>query len=512
MKLNRFLLWFIIFVTAGATLLSFPTVPVKFQIGDFKFDRTIKGPNFQDLFGNNVQKNVDIKLGLDLQGGTFVSLKADMSDVAEADKTAKLEATRKVIENRVNQFGLSEANIYGSINGSEYKINVELPGSGKDIDNEIKILQETAKLEFYTQKANPEDLSSIPQEQITTAIVLQAQWDKSNVTGADLKTANAQALSSQSSSTITKANQQEVALVFTTDGANKFNELASTNRGKPIAIVLDGNIISSPRVADDFGLTSGASNTVVINGLSLTEADNLAIQLRGGALPTPVELIEQKTIEATLGKDALNKSIIAGLIGIFLVICFMIFLYKVEGLIASVALVIYTLITLSLYKLIPITLTLPGIAGFILSVGIAVDANVLIFERMNEEVRKGKTKTQALKLGFERAWTSIRDSNLSTLITCTILYFFGAVVVKSFAINLAIGVLISLFTAVSVTRQLLLVTVLKKENQVISVKTEPKEKKVKTKFKFSNLFKFLKKGKSKDVKKTKTNLWNFKRK
>lgn len=488
MKLNRFLLWLIIFVTAGATLLSFPSVPVKFQIGNFVFDRVIRGPNFEDLFSKNFTKAVDIKLGLDLQGGTFLSLKADMSNVDDADKVSKLEATRKVIENRVNQFGLSETNIYGSVSGSEYKINVELPGSGKDVDNEIKILQQTAKLEFYTQKANPTDLSNTSQSQLTTAIVLALQWDKSNVTGADLKTANAQSLTSQNTGVVTGKDQQEVALVFTPDGANKFNELAIANRGKPIAIVLDGNIISSPKVAADFGLTSGASNTVVINGLTTEEANNLAIQLRGGALPTPVELIEQKTIEATLGKDALNKSIVAGLVGILLVICFMIFLYRVEGLIASIALIIYTLITLSLYKLIPITLTLPGIAGFILSVGIAVDANVLIFERMNEEIRRGKSKTQALKLGFERAWTSIRDSNLSTLITCTILYFFGAVVVKSFAINLAIGVLISLFTAVSVTRQLLLVTVLKGENTVRKVVTKKKEVI------------------------TKSKLWNFKRK
>ncbi len=246
-------------------------------------------------------------------------------------------------------------------------------------------------------------------------------------------------------------------MVFSEEGFKKFDDVAKASRGKRIAIFLDQSLISNPTISETWGLTGGGSNTVTINGLNTLEAENLAIQLRGGALPVPVELAEQRIIEATLGKDALLKSIQAGLVGIFLIITFMIFLYRKEGVIASIALIIYTLITLSIYKIAPITLTLPGIAGFILSIGIAVDANILIFERMNEEIKKGYSKQKALKLGFERAWTSIRDSNISTMITCFILFMAGTTVVKSFAANLFLGVVISLFTAVTVTRQLLIV-------------------------------------------------------
>jgi len=448
MKLNRVLLWFIILLVGLTTLISFPSLPVKFSIGDKTYDRIIKGP---DLFG----KKMDIKLGLDLQGGSFISLRADMTGVPENEKGQRIEAARKVMENRVNQFGISEAYVYSSISGNDYKINIELPGAGADTENQISVLKQTAKLEFFRQKEPqpeiPENFDSLPVE-----VQLNYLYDKLNISGADLKSASVTAPTSGGSTPIT-GDSKEVAMVFSEEGFKKFDDMARASRGKRIAIALDNNIISAPTISESWGLTGGVSSTVTINGLTSQEAENLAIQLRGGALPVPVELAEQKVIEATLGKDALLKSIQAGLVGIFLIMTFMIFLYRKEGIIASIALVIYTLISLSLYKLLPIPLTLPGIAGFILSIGIAVDANILIFERMNEEIKKGYSKQKALKLGFDRAWTSIRDSNISTLITCFILYMVGATVVKGFAFNLALGVLISLFTAVSVTRQLLIV-------------------------------------------------------
>lgn len=448
MKLNRVLLWFIILLVGLTTLISFPSLPVKFNIGDKVYDRIIKGP---DLFG----RKFDIKLGLDLQGGSFISLRADMTGVPESEKGQRIEAVRRVIENRVNQFGVNESDVKSSVSGNDYKINIELPGSDADTENQISLLKQTAKLEFFKEK---EPQPPIPDQFDTLPVETQLNYlyDKLNITGADLKSASVTAPTSGGSTPIT-SDSKEVAMVFSEEGFKKFDDMARASRGKRIAIALDNSIISAPVISETWGLTGGGSNTVTINGLTTKEAENLAIQLRGGALPVPVELAEQRIIEATLGKDALLKSIQAGLVGIFLIITFMIFLYRKEGIIASIALVIYTLITLSIYKLVPITLSLPGIAGFILSIGIAVDANILIFERMNEEIKKGYSKQKALKLGFDRAWTSIRDSNISTMITCFILFMAGTTVVKSFAANLFLGVVISLFTAVSVTRQLLIV-------------------------------------------------------
>ncbi len=448
MKLNRVLLWFIILLVGLTTLISFPSLPVKFTIGDKVYDRIIKGP---DLFG----RKMDVKLGLDLQGGSFISLRADMTGVPENEKGQRIEAVRRVIENRVNQFGVNESDVKSSISGNDYKINIELPGSDADTENQISLLKQTAKLEFFREK---EPQPPIPDQFDTLPVDAQLNYlyDKLDISGADLKSASVTAPTSGGSTPIT-GDSKEVAMVFSEAGFKKFDDMARASRGKRIAIALDNNIISAPTISESWGLTGGVSSTVTINGLTTLEAENLAIQLRGGALPVPVELAEQRIIEATLGKDALLKSIQAGLVGIFLIISFMIFLYRKEGVIASIALVIYTLVTLAIYKLIPITLSLSGIAGFILSIGIAVDANILIFERMNEEIKKGYSKQKALKLGFERAWTSIRDSNISTMITCFILFMAGTTVVKSFAANLFLGVVISLFTAVTVTRQLLIV-------------------------------------------------------
>lgn len=451
MKSIRPLFWFVLILFLFALLIDWPTVPVKFTIGSYTYDKVLKGPNLNELTNGKVNKTFDVRLGLDLKGGTYISLRGDMSNVVEGERKDKIEATKEVIKNRIDQFGTSESNIYTSVVGDEYRIVVELPGTGSDVEQQIDTIKQVAKLEFWERKSEAE-IAAIQTETVDFTNYLPLYYNPTDVTGADLKDAKAR----QDQNT---GKGYEVVLEFTDQGAEKFNAVAIRNRGKDVAIVLDGQIISDPIVQEDFGLQSGTSKFVTItggaNGFEEATAENLAIQLRGGALPIPVEVIQQRTIEPTLGKDSLSKSLIAGVVGIILIMLFMIFLYRGAGLIADIALILYMIFTLALFKAIPITLTLAGIAGFILSIGMAVDANVLIFERMLEELRKGKSKAHAIKLGFERAWTSIRDSNFSTLITCAILYMFGSGIVRGFAITLAVGVLVSLFTAVTITRMLL---------------------------------------------------------
>jgi preprotein translocase subunit SecD len=255
--------------------------------------------------------------------------------------------------------------------------------------------------------------------------------------------------------TYDQANRPQVSFTLKGDAANKLADFTAANINKYMPIVLDKEVISSPVIQ---GAITGGSG--VINGMTLAEARKLATQLKYGALPVSLRLLESRKISATLGQEAIDRSIVAGIIGLGLVALFMIVYYRLPGTLASVALIIYSLITFAVFKLVPVTLTLAGIAGFILSIGMAVDANVLIFARLKEELRSGKTLGAAVEAGFDHAWPSIRDSNVSTLITCAILFWFGltfggASVIQGFALTLAIGVLVSLFSAITVTRTFL---------------------------------------------------------
>jgi preprotein translocase subunit SecD len=246
-----------------------------------------------------------------------------------------------------------------------------------------------------------------------------------------------------------------VSFELTSDGAKLFGDYTSQHVSDYLAIVLDKQVISVPQIQT--AITTGSGS--ITGSFTADEANSLAVQLRYGALPIPLRVVESQTVGPTLGQDSLRKSTTAGIIGLLVVISFMALYYRLPGVVADLALLVYAVITFALFELIPVTLTLPGIAGFVLSIGVAVDANVLIFERMKEELRGGRTLTQAIDMGFSRAWPSIRDSNLSTLITCAILYWFGsafgASIVKGFALTLAIGVGVSLFTAITVTRTFL---------------------------------------------------------
>jgi preprotein translocase subunit SecD len=373
------------------------------------------------------------KLGLDLQGGTQLTLQADMTNVPDDQKATAMQGVINVIQRRVNAYGVAEAEIQTL--GSD-RVIVQLPGV-KDIEEAKKLIGQTAKLEFKEQDATGQFVPSTGTLNGQTVAL----------TGAYLVPGHQQVTFAS------RAGLPDVAFEFNSDGAQLFQEITSRLVGKPLGIYLDGEQVSAPTVQ------AVLSSSGVITGLSLDQARLLALQLNAGALPVPVSIQGETTVDATLGADSVHKSIVAGELALLVVVVFMLLYYRLPGLAASGALIIYALITLAIFKLIPVTLTLAGIAGFILSLGMAVDANILIFERMKEELRSGKTIAAAIRSGEDRAWPSIRDSNTSTLITCGVLYFFGqqfgATIIMGFALVLAIGVMASLFSAIVVTRAFL---------------------------------------------------------
>lgn len=395
-----------------------------------------------DLGPIQIKKKLDYKLGLDLQGGTKLTYNVDMSKIGSAERTDAFQSARNIIEKRINFFGVSEPTIQTLKLGDEYRIIVELPGLS-DIDQALDVIGRTAQLTFWEESTTPsasESALPIGMNQIFASGAAQTK-----LTGKDLK--SAKVVFDQRTGT------PQVQLNFTSEGTQLFGTITKNNVGKPVVIALDNQVIEAPRVNEPI-LTGSA---VISGSFTPDLAKNLAIQLNAGALPAPLHIIAQTSVGPSLGIDSLKKSLFAGLIGFISVMLFMIYLYRKEGALASIALLVYTIITLFVFKLIPVTLTLAGIAGFILSIGMAVDANILIFERMREELRAGKSKDVAVRLGFSRAWTSIRDSNISSLITSVILYYFGSGIVRGFAITLAIGILISMFSAITVTRNLLMV-------------------------------------------------------
>lgn len=354
-----------------------------------------------------------IKQGLDLQGGTHVVLEAVDTPEAPVNEDA-VQRVVKIIEKRVNELGLTEPIIQRQ---GERRIIVELPGV-KDPENAIKILGKTAMLEFQDDSG------------VTV------------MTGQDLKDAKAQ---------IDQSNQNLVALEFSDEGGKKFADLTAKNIGKNIAILLDKQILTNPNVKE--AITGGKA--VITGSRTLEEAQRLALLLRSGSLPVKVNIIETRTVGPTLGQDSKDKSEFAFAIGIGSVIFFMLAFYHLSGFIANIALMAYVLMLLFGLKMLDATLTLPGIAGIILSIGMAVDANVLIFERFKEEYRLGKTLRLAMDAGFDRAFATIIDSHLTTIITATVLFFLGTGTIKGFAITLGLGVVLSLFTAFAFTQYLL---------------------------------------------------------
>ncbi len=413
---------------------------------------------------------IEVVRGLDLQGGLRVLLEADLP--AETEITAEqLQAARDIIENRVNALGVTEPVV--QVAGAR-RILVELPGI-EDTEQALSTIRTTALLEFVDfSQVSPVDAQTMMALPVVTDYGLQAESGATPTAQAGAPTPTAEAGSPSPTATtpvfhtvLTGADLESAAAVadqfnaytvsiqFGEDGTGAFAAYTAQHVGDILAIVLDKRIISAPSISEP--ITEGRAS--ITGNFTLEEANRLAVQLRYGSLPIPLKVVESKAVGPTLGQDSLQKSLQAGAIGLLMVIGYMLLYYRLPGAIASIALLIYAVLTFSLFKLIPVTLTLPGVAGFILSLGMAVDANVLIFERMREELREGRSLRVATDLGFGRAWPSIRDSNISTLITCAILYWFGstfgASIVKGFALTLSIGVLVSMFTAIVVTRTLL---------------------------------------------------------
>ncbi|MBI4022874.1 protein translocase subunit SecD [Candidatus Berkelbacteria bacterium] len=386
-------------------------------------------------------KGVRLHPGLDLQGGTQLVYELDLATVEPNEQDDAIAGVQEAIRRRVDALGVAEPVIQTSRVGEREAILVELPGV-QDVGEAKSLIGRTARLEFW-QPALEGD------EGIRATFV--GSFAPTDLTGADLTRASVSFDQSGATGSLGLGSSPVVQLDFNADGREKFRALTESHLGQPIAVFLDEELITAPTVQSE--ITDGTA--IISGGFSIDEAKELAIQLNAGALPVPVELVEERTIGATLGALSVQESLLAGVVGLLLVALYMILYYRLPGFLATMALMIYGIITLALFEIIPVTLTLAGIAGFILSIGMAVDANILIFERMREEIRGGKGSAEAVEDGFRRAWSSILDSNVSSLITAAILYYTTTGLVRGFAVTLAIGILVSMFTAVTVSRTLL---------------------------------------------------------
>ncbi|MCB0001581.1 MAG: protein translocase subunit SecD [Anaerolineae bacterium] len=404
-------------------------------------------------------RDLELKQGLDLQGGLQVLLEADPSTPLTGEElSSAMDAAKVIVDNRVNGLGVSEPLVQRQ---GENRIIVELPGID-DPNQAISTLRGTGLLEFVEMGQNPVGQGALIQTDVGGASSASATGAISDTLGLLNPVTNqpfhtimtGAALKSAAVGFNNTTSQPLITFELNDEGRQIFRDYTASHIGDAVAIVMDKTVLSAPVIRstiDGSGQIEGSYTT--------DEARSLAVQMQYGALPVALNVVDSRSVGATLGADSVQKSILAGVIGVFVVLLFMAVFYRLPGLLADIALITFILINLAVFKLIPITLTLAGIAGFLLAIGMAVDANVLIFERMKEEVRAGKSVKAAVDAGFNRAWTSILDSNLSTLITAGILYYFGgafgASTVRGFAVTLIIGVLISMFTAVFVTRVLM---------------------------------------------------------
>ncbi|PMB38818.1 protein translocase subunit SecD [Fischerella thermalis CCMEE 5205] len=414
---------------------------------------------------------IPIPLGLDLRGGSQLTIQVKPTPEIPRITERELEAVKSVVEGRVNGLGVSEPVIQTV---GEDKILVQLPGVN-DPEEAERVLGGTAQLEFRQQKPNTETQLFALRTSQQELKQQQQQLKNSNDTAAIAK--NREALQNNSKAIAelfestnppltgkylkdargepTSGNNWEVAIRFDQKGGELFAQLTKNlaGTGRSIGIFLDNELISSPVVGPEFAATGITGGGAVITGnFTPQQANELGVQLKGGSLPVPVEIGEIRTVGATLGKDSIQSSIWAGVGGLILVLIFMVIYYRLPGVIADIALLIYALLTWASFALLGVTLTLPGIAGFILSIGMAVDANVLIFERTREELRAGKTLYRSVESGFYRAFSSILDSNVTTWIACAALFWLGSGLVKGFALTLALGVAVSMFTAITCSR------------------------------------------------------------
>lgn len=387
-------------------------------------------------------KNHPFRLGLDLSGGSHLIYKADISGVSSGEVSNSMDALRDVIERRVNLFGVSEPIVQiqnaSFISGGDEKLIVDLPGV-TDVDKAVAMIGQTPLLEFKVESTDAIKNAEVGEDgQIN--LDLSTVFVSTELTGRYLKKAVLEFDQT--------TREPRVGLQFDETGTKLFAQITKENVGKMVAIYLDGAPLSTPVVREE--ITAGEA--VISGSFTPVEAKQLVGRLNSGALPVPITLLSKQTIGATLGENAIKSGVKTAMLGFILIALFLILWYRLPGIIAVLSLCIFVIIILSLFKLIPVTLTAAGIAGFIISMGIAVDANVLIFERIKEELHLGKNINDAVSGGFARAWSSIRDSNTSTIITSVILFWFGTSLIKGFALTLGMGVLVSMFSAITITR------------------------------------------------------------
>lgn len=385
-------------------------------------------------------KHSPFRLGLDLSGGSHLVYKADVSQIASGQVSDSMSALRDVIERRVNLFGVSEPVVQVQEGGfgsrGDEKLIVDLPGI-TDVEKATAMIGQTPLLEFKTEAPQK---ATISKDGKVTLNGTGGEYVSTELTGRYLK----KAILEFDQNT----REPKVGLQFDETGTKLFDEITKANIGKVVAIYLDGSPISTPVVREEI-----SQGTAEISGnFTPTEAKQLVGRLNSGALPVPITLISKQTIGASLGDNAVNAGVKAAIIGFLLIALFLVIWYRLPGLIAVISLCVYVAIILTLFKLLPVTLTAAGIAGFIISIGIAVDANVLIFERVKEELRSGRTVADSVANGFSRAWFSIRDSNISSIISAIILFWFGTSLVQGFALTLGMGVLVSMLSAITITR------------------------------------------------------------
>ena len=429
MRKQKFMIYFILFVALIAAVFVYPKY---FNAGADYLNTKLENSKFSQVSKLRIPhfKEVNFRLGLDLLGGTHLLYQADLSKItSQSDRDEAMTGIKDVIERRINLFGVTEPVVQTTKSGDSYRLIVELAGI-KDINQAIVMIGQIPYLDFREIKAGVTDPKTI------------TDFDVTGLDGRYLKGAKVD---------FDPNGKPSIELTFNDEGAKIFENLTEKNIGKPLAIFLDGFPVSSPTVQAK--ITGGKA--VITGNFTIKEAKDLVRGLNAGALPVPISLISQKTIGASLGEESLKAGLKSALYAFIFIFIFMILWYRLPGLLAILALLVYSVFVLTIFKLMPVTLTLAGIAGFILSIGMAVDANILIFARMREEFRLGRSFEAAIREGGVRAWPSIRDSNLTTILTCLILYFFTTSGVKGYALILIIGVLVSMFTAIYVTRLLL---------------------------------------------------------
>lgn len=406
------------------------------------------------VYQTEITDTKPFKLGLDLSGGASLTYRADLSKVAESDISDSLTSLRSVLEDRVNTFGIAEPVVTTesaiTSTGRESRVNIQLPGI-TNVSEAVAMIGKTPTLDFRvekeTGKSTPIQISADMIKNgtidLSAAMGNLDRYEPTELTGRFLKRATVQFNS--------QTQKPEVGLQFNEEGAKIFENITRENIGKTVAIYLDGQPLSTPVVN---GAIIGGQASIT-GDFTAVEAREIVARLNSGALPVPIELVATDAVGPTLGSAAAHAGMVAGLIALVLISALLLVWYRLPGLVAIVSLVIYTVLMLAVFKYLPITLTAAGIAGFIISLGMAVDANILIFERMREEIKSGKHIAESINIGFDRAWTSIRDGNISSLISAAVLYFAGTYMMKGFAVTFGIGVFISMITAITVSRTLL---------------------------------------------------------